>query len=281
MIADLSRRAEELFRQGKYNEAQNIIAQWLAVVPQGPEALGMRTRTLEALTALKVYDDCLAAKDYEGALTAVTHLEKGNSSDPNIAELRRRAELRKAAAKATLSIHRLGEPGTLILDGQQLGSGGEVENKVVSAGRHKLEVKGSSGKQGSLEMVFLDGQDLTIVYDSTISELRPITAADRETLNRRRQREEVHLFPVEHLHGFLKGKCEGNLLISGVRVEYKPKDGDHNFSLAFWNLKLTVKEGRLDFIESPGDTQYQFKSRDAKQASYIKKLWEDLGKMGK
>ncbi len=280
-IDDLSRRAEELFGQGRYSDAQRLIEQWLVVEPQGREAQSLQARTREALAAMKAFEDHLAARDYEGALGAVSRLERGNPSDPNIAELRKRAGQRKSAAGATVSIYPLGEPGVLFLDGQQLGSGGEVEKKAVSAGRHKIEVKGKTGTQGSREVVFLDGQDLTIVYDSTGSELRPITAADQQTINRRRQRAETHRFPVEHLHGFLRGKCKGDLLISGVWVNYKPEEGDHEFSLLFRNLKLAVKEEKLDITEPQVGNEYQFKAQDAKQAGSFKNLWEDLQKIGK
>jgi len=280
-IGDLSRRAEELFRQGKYVEDRGIIEQWLASAPLSTDAQSLHARTLEALAALKTYDACLAAKDYEGALGAVLRLEKGSPSDPNIAELRRRAELRNADAKATLSVYHLGDPGVLILDDRQLGTGGEVEKKVVKAGRHKIEVKGSSGKQASREIVFLDGQDLTMVYDLTTAELRPITAADRDAINRRRQPEDIHRFPVEHLHGFLKGKCTGDLLISSVRVDYKSRERQHDFSLPLRHLKLIVKDEKLDFKQLLGDNHYQFRARDPIQASSIKNLWRDLQRTGK
>jgi tetratricopeptide (TPR) repeat protein len=280
MIGDLGRRAEELFRQGRYAETKGITEQWLAAAPRGTDAQSLQARTLEALAALKTYEVCLAAKDYEGALGALLRLEKGNPSDPNIAELRRRAELKNADAKATLSVYRLGDPGVLILDGQQFGTGGEVEKKVVKGGRHKIEVKGSNGKQASREIVFLDGQDLTMVYDLTTAELRPMIAADRDAINRRRQ-PEIHRFPVEHLHGFLKGKCTGELLISSARIDYKSKERQHDLSLPLRSLNLTVKDEKLDFTQSSGDDRYQFRARDPVQASSIKNLWRDLQRTGK
>jgi tetratricopeptide (TPR) repeat protein len=280
-VNELSRKAEDLFHQGKYAEAQTVAEQWMAETPQNSQAQNLHNQINEALSSLKTYEASIAAKSYDAALAAVQHLERINSSDPGIAELRKRAESSKAAAKASFSILRLGEPGALTLDDQHIGTGGEIENKSVSVGRHKLAVRGSSGKQGSAEIEFVDGQNLTFVYDTAANELRPMAGSDNEAIARRKQREEVHDFAVEHQHGLFKGKCAGTLTISGLRVEYKPSEGDHSFAIPFQNLKLALKEGKLEFTAKPDDRQYQFKTADAKQANTIKKLWDTLEKLAK
>lgn len=278
-VNDLGGKAEGLYQQGKYAEARDVLAQLLATAPQNGAAQSLNSKSNEALACLKAYEDAISAKEYDGALGAVSRLEKVNPSDPNIAGLRKRAESSKATAKATFAIYRIGEPGVLMVDGQQVGTGGEIENEVVSAGRHKLEVRFNNGKQSSLELNLLEGQNLAFVYDATAPALRAFTPADRDALARRRQREEIHRFPVDHLHGLLKGKCSGELLISGLRVEYKPAEGDHHFLLLFANLTLDVKEDRLEFTETPGDKRYQFRARDAQQAGLIKTLWAGLQKL--
>jgi tetratricopeptide (TPR) repeat protein len=281
MAGELGSKAEELFRQGKYTEVQSVVDRLLVETPQNARAQSLRTLANDALATMRIYEAAFAAKDYSAALGAVSRLEKINPSDSNIAELRKRAEASKAAAKATLSIYRLGEPGVLTLDDQRVGTEGEVENKVVSAGRHRLQVKGATGKLNTFEYEFLDGQNLTFVYDSTAAELRLFTPSDRDAIARRKQREETRRFPVEHLHGFLKGKCTGDLLVNGIQVEYKPAEGDHHFLIPFQNLKLVVKDEKLEFTETPGGRQLQFKPRDARQAGIIKRYWDSLEKLGK
>ncbi|HYK89257.1 MAG TPA: protein kinase [Acidobacteriota bacterium] len=280
-INELSLKVSELFRQGKYLESQGALEQWLAEAPEDVQAQGLRNQVFEALRNVKIYESTLAAKQYDAALQALARLELLNPADPNTAEMRKRAESSKAAAKATFAIYRLGEPGVLTLDNQPIGNNGEVEGEVVKAGPHKLIVQGIGDKSCSLLREFVDGQNLVFVYDLATAEIRQITATDKDTIARRKQREEVRRYPADHLHGFLKGKCTGVLLISGVRVEYKPDDGDHKYSIPFKNLKLTVREDKLDLVETPGGRLLQFKVHDAKQAGFIGKLFSDLGKLEK
>jgi serine/threonine protein kinase len=281
-ILDLSSRAEEGFRQGKYAEVRDLLTQILALAPQNEAALALRGKTSEALASLKQYEDLFAAKEYDEALGAVARLEKANPADPNLAELRRRADASKASAKALFSVYRLTEPGSLFLDGQSLGNVNEVESRTVVAGRHKLEVRFSNGKQSFVEMPFPDGQSLTFVYDAPGAILRLATQADRDALATRNQREEVHRFTVDHQHGgFFGGKCTGELAISGLRVEYKPTEGNHRMSALFQNLTLNVKDDKLDIMEKPGDKQYTFKVKDAKQAEAIRQIWDSLKKLVK
>jgi hypothetical protein len=277
----LAAEAGDLFQKGRYQEVLGVLDKWPADVPPGAEEQNLRSRAQEALALLKSFEAALSSKEYDGSLGIVGRLEKANPADPNISELRKRAESGKAASKATITIYRLSDPANLTMDSQPLGSGGEVEGKIITAGIHKIEVKCSSGKQASWEHHFLDGQSLSFVYDSSTCDFRPVTANDREVISGRRQREEVHTFPVEHLHGFLKGKCAGELWVSGLKLEYKPREGDHHFVIPFQILRLTLKEDRLEFVEKEGDKQYQFKARDAKQTAAIKKLWDNLQKLGR
>ncbi len=280
-MGDLSQKASELFRQGKYAESQGVLDQWLNEAPADAQAQNLRSQANEALRSLRIYESSLGAKQYDAALQALSRLERINPADPTLGDRRKRAEASKAAAKATFSVYRLGEPGVLTLDSQHIGTNGEVEGEVVKAGPHKLTVEGAGGKEGSISLEFIDGQNLVFVYDAATAELRPAAAADKDALALRKQREEVRRYPVEHLHGFLKGKCTGVLLISGVKVEYKPSEGPHNYSIPYKNLRLSVSQDKLEFVESPGNRVLQFKVRDAKQAEYIGRLFTELGKLGK
>jgi len=279
-ITELERKAEDLFKQGKYDEARETIERWLAEAPSSGNVQTLRTQVGEALSSLKAYQTAISGKAYEDALNAVTRLEKVNPTDPSLSELRRRVESSKAAAMATLSVYRLGEAGSLSLDDKPIGDEGEIENKKFPIGRHRLAVKNKQGKQSSANLDFVEGQDLVFVYDSATPTLRPMTPADRELLKTRRMREATHPFAVEHTHGFLKGNCTGSLIISGIQVAYNTEVQGHSFTEPFHNLKLTVKEEKIEISDARG-VKRSFKAADAKQAAAIKQLWDQLEKLGK
>jgi hypothetical protein len=67
----------------------------------------------------------MAENKYPEALIALSSAERVNPSDPNLAELRRQTESRKAAARATLTVHRLAAKANLLLDGRPIGKDGE------------------------------------------------------------------------------------------------------------------------------------------------------------
>jgi len=279
-ITELERKAEDLFKQGKYDDARGIIELRLAEAPSSSNVQALRTQVGEALSSLKAYQTAISGKAYEDALNAVTRLEKVNPADPSLSELRRRVESSKAAARATLSVYRLGEAGSLSLDDQPIGDESEIENRKVPIGRHKLSVKNKQGKQSSANLDCVEGQDFVFVYDSATPTLRPIAPADRELLKVRRMREATHPFAVEHTHGFLKGNCTGSLIISGIQVAYKTEVQGHSFTESFRDLKLTVKEEKIEIVVARG-TKHSFKAADAKQAAAIKQLWDQLEKLGK
>ncbi len=277
---DLMKNAEELFRQGRYAESDAAAAQVLALAPQNSQVVALRGQIADATRQVKLYEAAISGKAYDDAIAAVVRLEKINSTDPNIAEWRRRAESSKAAAKAQFSILRLSEPATLLLDDKPVDSpDGEIENKVIQTGKHVLAVKGRI-QQTSRSVEFSDGQNLTFVYNTDASppEFRPWVPADKDLISRRKEREELHPFSVEHSHGFLKGRCNGTLTISGLRVEYKGSDSDHNFVLPFRQLKLSVEKDKLDLTDSKGGGKYSFKAADAKAARDIQQLWSKLSR---
>ncbi len=278
-IEDLSRQAETLFKQGKYTEALAVVDQWIAAVPQNTRAQSLQHQSAQAQQSLRSYEASMSQKLYDEALKAVSLLEKANPADPTIADLRKRAEGRKAAAKATISVYRLGPPCKLTLDDEQLGTEGEVEGKSIGVGRHKVTIENASGKQFSRTMEFVDGQTAVMVYDTATMELRGMTEADRLLLSQRKIREEIHQYPVEHRHTF--GRCTGTLLISGMNVQYQASDKGHAFNRAFSSLKLRVNSDKLEMNSSDGRQNWTFKVRDAAQAKEIMELWDRLQRLAK
>jgi serine/threonine protein kinase len=273
-MEEWSGQAEDLFQKGRYAEAESSLTQWLAASPQDVRALTLKNRAAQAMRSLNVYESTMAEKRYDEALKAVAQLEKINAVDPAIPEMRKRAEARKAAARAIISVFRLGAPASLTLDDEPIGIAGELENMVISAGRHKLAAVFANGKQSSRTADLVEGQRASFVYDAASMELRPMTDPDRALLARRQTLEEVHSYEVEHRH--LLGKCTGTLLISGISVEYRGSDKGHSFTRPFNSLKLEVKDDKVEMNAVDGRQSWTFKARDAAQAREIGNLWNTL-----
>jgi len=194
-----------------------------------------------------------------------------------IAELRKRIDDSKASAKATFSVFRLGEAATLTLDDQPIGTGGEIENRSVAIGRHKISVKNAQGKQSTLNVDFLDGQKIDYVYDAAVPELRPMAgAADRALIEKNRMREETRSFQVEHTHGALRGRCRGTLAVNATNVVYSTSESDHDFTWAFRQLKLAAKDDRTFEITAQDNKKNTFRFAEPAKAKEFKQLWEKL-----
>jgi len=273
-LAELRRHAEEQFRSGKYGEALTYIDQWLGLAPEDAAAAALRGHAVQALQSRRAAELHLEQKHYDEALRALAQVEKINPADPAVAELRRRAVAQKAAARAFLSIFRLGAPAALFLDNEPIGREGEVSNLAVPVGTHKITLRTAQGKQFEKETEFYEGQTLTFVYDAAGPSLREMAEGDRAALDNRRMREEVHAFQVEHRHRF--GHCTGTLLISGLKVEYSGSEKSHSFSLPFESLKLTVREDRVEIDTKDNKRNWDFKMKNANEAAQVKALWEKL-----
>jgi hypothetical protein len=277
-IAGFSKKAQDLFRQGKYQEAQPVVDQWLSEDAQSNEALSLRGLASEASIALKAYDAAMTSGAYDDALGAVGRLERANSLDPRIAEMRKRAETRKASAVAYVSVFRLAEAGTLTLDGQPIGENGEVENRKIPAGLHKVEVELGPGKAHSIQRSFADGANIPFVYDA--NGLRLMVNADRELIARRKAQEQVFRYKVEHSHGIFRGKCDGELRVSGLLVEYQGSDTSHSFSIPFRSMRLSAKDERLEFTDVH-NVKYNFKLENARTGKEFKDRWDNFLKLSK
>jgi len=273
-LAELRRQAEDLFRGGKYSEALTSVDQWLGLAPEDAAAAALRRQAVQALQSRRAAELHLEQKHYDEALRALAQVEKINPADPAVAELRRRAVAQKAAARASLSIFRLGAPAALFLDNEPIGREGEVSNLAVPVGTHKITLRTAQGKQFEKETEFFEGQSLTYVYDAAGPSLREMAEGDRAALDNRRTREEAHAFQVEHRHRF--GHCTGTLLISGLKVEYSGSEKSHSFSLPFESLKLTVREDRVEIDTKDNKRNWDFKMKNANEAAQVKALWEKL-----
>jgi tetratricopeptide (TPR) repeat protein len=285
LTEDLGIQAEAQFGQGKYLEATKTIEQWLAAASQNSRAQMLQRQTQQALQYLKSYETYMAEKAYDQALTALGQLEKINPGDPQGGELRRRVEERRAAAKAFLFVYRLGLPGKLILDGAPVGTDGELENKSIAIGRHKLAIENSAGKQAGITLDYADGQTGAYVYEVGTLELRAMVDSDRVLLDRRRALEHTDSYEVEHRH--LLGKCTGMLIVNGIRVAYRASDKSHSFEMPFSSLRLLYHPGEdkieIQVIESKrsssSGSSWTFKLQNAAQAAGIKELWDRLRKL--
>jgi serine/threonine-protein kinase len=272
-----SRRAGELLKQGKYAEAELVVNQWLHDDPQGAPPAALRAQLADMQHSLQGFEEAIGSRKYADAAAALARVESINPSDPGIPDLRRRLSAKLTAARAAVSIFRLAEPGTPMIDGVSLGTDGEVENAAVSIGERVISVKRANGSVLRLAHDFADGQKVAFVYDTV---LRAMTESDRELLSLRREREQVHRFEVEHSHGLFRGSCRGELRISGLEVEYKAENKSHSFEIPFSKLRLkgSARDIELRFASDNAPFQ-EFKARTAGEADALRKTWTQVSKL--
>jgi hypothetical protein len=273
-------KASEQFSQGKYGEAQAIIDPWVVHNPRNELANRLQTKTKEALRIRGVYDLQMNEKMYDQALEAAWELEKINPDDPNLSQMRAAAKNKKRSARATLNIWRLGETTPLLLDDNPLPTtAGELVNHRIPAGRHKLELNGTRTFGPTQD--FIDGQSYTFVYDAD-KFIRLMEAGDADLREKRKLREEPRMWRAEHSHRL--GKCEGELVINGFQVEYRPDRPDQQKDRIKWpfsSLKLSVDNRDLELVNASTNKIEKFKVADSNQAKRLKEFWERLDKLGR
>jgi serine/threonine protein kinase len=278
-IAELREKASGLFAQGKYENAQAVLNEWLGEEPQNTQASSLRNQIGRAQIAIKDIEAAFARKNYAEALNAIALLQKINPSDPTIPALKKQIDERKTSARATFSVYRLTEPGTLFLDDQQIATG-ELENKVVSIGAHRLSVKSAQGKQNGLNLDLAEGQKVEFVYDASVPEIRLYAPADHALIEKRKLREQTYTYQVEHNHGALRGKCKGVLTISGTYVSFKTTETDHSFSYRFEQLKIVRSKERLE-MSAQDNKKFTFTLKDAAKAEEANQIWDKLLQLAK
>jgi tetratricopeptide (TPR) repeat protein len=272
-----NRQLAELVAAGKYNEASGALSLWLAANPGSAQAQEFGAKINEIQRGLQVYTSAMSKNRYQDALSALRGVEKINPADPNLAEMRRQIESRKAAARAVLTVRRLGTKGTILLDGRRIGNDGEIESESIPIGSHTLAIENKGGLVASNTQEYQEGQRVSYVYDIAKLNLRPMTGSDRELLARRKAMEEVHRFKVEHDHGLLRGSCRGTLSVDYLDVVYQPASGAHGFQMPLKQLKLRGEGKSVDLFYVSDNQRFQsFKFQDEQTAERFKRTWGDL-----
>ena len=272
-----TRRVADLYAQGNYSEARGALTLWLADDPANPRARDLWGRVEAAQRSLQASDSALTRGRYQDALNSLDLVERLNPADPNLAELRRRVDSRKAAARATLTVRRLGDRATLLLDGRPAGNDGEIQNETVGIGSHTIGVESAGGYHASRNQEFLEGQKVAYVYDTAAQLLRPMTDTDSGLIAQRQIKEELHRFDVEHSHGVLRGSCKGVLSFNYFEVEFKSESGGHGFQVPFKHLMLKADGRSLDFfLASTGKYFNSFRTPNAQEADRFRRTWEKL-----
>jgi tetratricopeptide (TPR) repeat protein len=158
-----NRQLTDFFARGKYGEASGALSIWLTENPGSPRAQELSSRLQEIQRHLKAHSSAMSENKYQDALNALSSAEKINPSDPGLAELRHQTETRKAAARATLTVHRLGARGTLLLDGRPIGKDGEIDSEAIPIGSHTLSLENGGVVIASRIQDYTEGQRVTLV----------------------------------------------------------------------------------------------------------------------
>jgi serine/threonine protein kinase len=273
----LALRAEELYRQGKYDDALAAVDEHMARYPTSTQIQEIRSRTVEIKQNLKSYETALSAGKLAEAQAAVEKIERINPADPGLAAMRKRAESAPVSGSASLSVYPIAGPAALVLDDQPVGTSGELVNQTISAGRHKLAARNANGQAVEMVHDFANGQAITLVYDVPGQVLRTMNESDRGRISKRKARLQAHRFAVEHSHGILRGSCKGDLIIDYYHVVFQPTSGSHGFSVSFKDLKLQIENKTAVLLFAAKGTEFfTFKLPDAPSAQMLRKLWDDL-----
>jgi serine/threonine-protein kinase len=274
---EMARQLTEFFARGRYDEASNLLNSWQAENSLSPRAQEYRVKIEEIQRGLKACASALNESRYQDALNALGSAEKINPADPNLTELHRQIETRKAAARALLTVHRLGAKAILLLDGRVIGNDGEIENESLPIGSHTLAIENDGNVVASRTQEFPEGTRVALVYDLAKLNLRPMAESDRELLVQRKTMEEVHSFEVEHDHGLLRGSCRGVLSLDYLDVAFKPTSGWHGFRIPFKLLKLGADGKSVDLLYVSDNKHFQsFRFRDEQTAEKFRRIWDEL-----
>ncbi|MBN2319076.1 MAG: protein kinase [Acidobacteria bacterium] len=282
---DTARRKEEawnrqfmnFYSQGKYKEADNVIGLWLGELPQSTRARESRTAVNTIQAKMTACVDAMNASRYRKALQELSAVEKINPSDPNIAGLRKDIESRMTSARGTLTVYRLGDEATLLLDGKRVGDDGEIVGQSIPIGSYEISVEKDGQPVASRRQELSEGQAIALVYDLGQRNIRPMIESDQILIDRRKAMEEVYRFTSEHQHGLLRGSCRGELVLSVYEVMYSPTSGSHGFRIPFKLLKLE-RDGRtidLYFI-SDNERFNEFEFDDEQTAARFYQTWNKL-----
>ncbi len=272
-----SRQFRAAFSRGEYGEAENIANLWMRNMPESSRAEASSETLKKLQTKITSSNLAIAEHRYRDALDELDVAERINPADPNITAMRKTVNSRLLKAQSVLSVLRLGQSATLLLDGNPVGNDGEVRNIKIPKGTHTVRVEKDGYLIASRSQEFLEGQTVLFVYDLAGREIRHMTESDRELLSNRDAMEAVHSFPAEHTHGFLRGGCHGTLLVSHSEVAYRPSSGDHGFEVPFKILNLE-RDGTVIVLSLEKDNEMfqKLKLESEPVAVELTQIWTAL-----
>ncbi len=184
-----------------------------------------------------------------------------------------------SSAPASLSIHRLGLPALITLDGRPLGESGEAYVLEVPVGPHTVEIQRDQAN-GSWHEDFFSGMNLTLVYGPDLT-LRPFRGEDRGAIDERVRIEEPRSYPVEHGHGFMFWrKCSGTLSITTRNVWFEPGKGDHGFHRPLPELSLKADRNRILLSEEKAKKEWILRIKGSNDVKAVVKHWTALKQLG-
>ncbi len=273
-----NRQLGEFMARGKYNESAEALTLWLSENPGSFRAQDLNSKVQEIQRHLKAYGTAMAESRYADALNSLSSAEKLNPADTGFAELRRQAEAKKAAARAILTVHRLGAAkAVLLLDGRPIGKNGEIQNESIPIGSHTITIEYGGGLVASRIQESAEGQRIVLVYDLVKQTLRPMTEADRDSLAMRRAMEEAERFQLEHDHGVFRGSCRGVLSLDSLDVAYIPSSGTHGFRIPFKLLNMKLDGKSVSLYYNSDNSRFQaFKFQDDQEAERFRQKWDEL-----
>ena len=172
----------------------------------------------------------------------------------------------------------MGTEGELFLDGQPIGAKGEIINERVPIGNHIVSIESNGNPIASRDQKYIEGQEVTLIYDLEEPTLRPMVESDIELLARRKIMDKVHRFDADHKHGMLRGSCRGVLLVGYYNFEYKPFSGQHEFRIPFKLLRISKIDGRSIELSFVSDNKHfqNFEFQDDDSVKRFMSVWRDL-----
>jgi hypothetical protein len=245
-----------------------------------PQSAGARESAAVVRQFRARMNACIAAMNdgsYGEALQELDAAERVNPSDPNLEGLRKEIESRATSASGTLTVYRLGDQATLLLNGKRIGNGGEIVGLSIPVGSHEISLEKDGRPVASRREELSEGQKIVLVYDLAQRNMRPMIDSDQILIDRRKTMEEAHRFEAEHQHGTFRGKCRGALVLSFYEVVYKPVEGSHGFRIPFKLLTLEQNGRTVDlFFISDKEHFKEFEFSDEQSAAKFVQTWNKL-----
>ena len=271
------RQFASFFSQGKYKEADHVVGLWRGELPESAGVQKSGAKIKEIQTRITASTSAMEESRYHDALAELSIVERINPTDPNVSVLRTEIESRMASARGTLTVYRLGDKATLLLDGNGIDSDGEVQGKSIPIGSHTIAIKKDGYLVTSRSQELFEGQTMALVYDLAQRNIRPMIESDRVLLAQRKAMEETYSFTLEHSHGIFRGNCRGELVIGYHDIVYRPSSGTHGFRVPFRLIELKRDGRSIDlYFVSDNEHFHEFKFDDEQTALKFNQTWKSL-----